>query len=108
VRSTLRKPLGCERTEVFDVVRDHGATFAARHLKDHPVAAGNQVVAIGNRYDVIARMAQHLRDLGREMVVEAGPHARKARTAAKADARPRSYSASLSAISLSISSVYSP
>src|SRR5215831_5661452 len=103
-----RQPLGRQRPEVLDVVRDHGPAFAACHLEDDPVTAPGQVLAVGNGVYVVAGLAQQDSDLRRQLLVQDGPHGRRACSPAAAAARPRSYSASLSSISRSISSWYSP
>src|SRR5712692_2428259 len=104
----LRQPLSRERTEVLDVVRDHGPAFAACDLEDDPVGGPHEVLAVGNGVYVVAGLAQQHRDLRRQLLVQDGSHERSACSPASAAARPRSYSASLSSISLSISSRYSP
>jgi len=54
----LCQPLRGNRTEVLDVVRDHGPAFAACDLEDDPVAAPGQVRAAGNGVHVMAGLAQ--------------------------------------------------
>ena len=48
VRFSLRQKLSRERAEVLDVVRDNGPAFATGDLEHHPVAAPDQVIAVGN------------------------------------------------------------
>src|SRR5215467_15679183 len=104
----VRQPLCRKCAEVFDVVRYRGPAFAACDLEDDPVAAPSQVLAVGDGVYVIAGLAQLDRDLRRQLLVQEGSHERRACSPAAAAARPRSYSASLSSISRSISSRYSP
>src|SRR5215475_5476273 len=104
----LRQPLCRKRTEVFDVVRDHRPAFAACDLEYDPVAAPGQVLTARNGVYVVAGLAQHDSDLRRQLRIQDGPHERRACSPAAAAALPRSYSASLSSISWSISSRYSP
>src|SRR5215468_6010036 len=108
MRPALRQPLSRKRTEVLAVVRDHRPALAARDLEDDPVTAPGQVLAVGNGVHVTAGLAQQDRDLRRQLLVQDGSHERRACSPAAAAARPRSYSASLSPISRSISSRYSP
>src|SRR5713226_9084665 len=104
----LRQVLCRKRTEVLDVVRDHGPAFATCDLEDDPVTAPDQVLAVRNRVHVIADLAQQHRDLRRQLLIQDGSHERRACSPASAAASPRSYSASLSSISRSISFRYSP
>src|SRR5512132_2219528 len=104
----LRQPLSRKRTEVLDVVRDHGPALATRDLEDEPVTASSQVLAVGNGVYVVADLAQQDRDLRRQLLVQDASHERRACSPAAAAALPRSYSASLRSISRSISSRYSP
>src|SRR6476660_2715079 len=104
----LRQPLCPKRTEVHDVIRDHGPAFVTFDLEDDPVAAPSQVLAVGNGVYVVAGLAQQDRDLRRQLLVQDGSHERRACSPAVAAARPRSYSASVSSTSRSISSRYSP
>jgi hypothetical protein len=59
----LGEPLAGERTELLDVVSDHGALFAAGDFEDDVVGAPRKVVAFGYGCYVIARLAQQERDL---------------------------------------------
>jgi hypothetical protein len=58
VIAASREPLGRERSEVLDVVRDHGSELRGRGLEDRPVVATVQLVAPGDRDDVVATRAQ--------------------------------------------------
>ena len=108
MNATLREPLSRERSEVPDVVSDHGAVLAARDLKDNQVAASDQVRSIGHRFNVEATPSKENGDLRRQLFVKKALHSPSARLPAATAAMPRSYSASLNSISRSISSVYSP
>lgn len=63
MQTTLREPLGGERAKVLDVVRYYGATITGRRLKDEPVAATYQVVAINDRQHITTSFPQQDRDL---------------------------------------------
>ena len=102
------EPLGSQWTEVLDVVCDHGAAFPRRDLDDVPVVAAEEIFAFADRYDIVAALTEHRGNSRRELLVEQSPHGRTARSPLVAALRPRSYSASFSAISSSISSLYSP
>src|SRR5262252_272804 len=104
----LRQPLSRKRPEILDVVRYYRPAFARCDLEEDPVAAPDQVLAVGNGVHVIAGLAQQNRNLRRQLLIQDGFHERRACSPAAAAARPRSYSASLSSISRSISSRYSP
>src|SRR6266699_754810 len=58
----LRQPLCRKRSEVLDVIRDHGPAFATCDLEDAPVAAPSQVLTAGNGVHVVAGLAQQDRD----------------------------------------------
>ncbi len=108
VHPALREPFSGQRTEVLDVIRHDSAALSARDVEDDPVAARNKIIAIRHGLYVVTSFAQQHRYLRRQVFVQEGSHERRACSPAAAAARPRSYSASLSSISLLISSWYSP
>jgi hypothetical protein len=108
VCSAVRQPLGGERPEVLEVVRDHGPALTAGYFEDGAVAAADKILAVGHGVHVVAGLAQQRGYLRGQMLVQECSHERRARSPAAAAARPRSYSASLRSIYLSISSLYSP
>jgi hypothetical protein len=64
------QPLGGERTEVLDVVRDYSAPLYAGDVEDDPVAATDQIIAFGYCDDVVAALAQLPSDLRRKLLIE--------------------------------------
>ncbi len=108
VRLTPRQPLSGEGTKVLDVVGDHSAVLSGSGFENLSVAASSEITAVGDRMDVVAAVAEQFRDPRRELLVEEGSHPRSARSPALTASRPRRYSTSLSSISASISSRYSP
>jgi hypothetical protein len=59
-----RETLGCKRTGILDVVRDHGPTLRRGDVEDDPVAATDQVVPLAYGDDVASALAQQCGDLG--------------------------------------------
>src|SRR5450755_1253818 len=67
-----------------------------------------KIAAVADRLNVVAATPQQLANPRRELLIEESLHPRNARSPAAAASKPRRYSASLSSISASISSWYSP
>ena len=76
--------------------------------KNVHAAAPDQVRPVGDGFDVQASLPEDFGDLLRQLLVKKSFHPRRACSPAAAAASPRSYSASLTSISRSISSLYSP
>ncbi len=102
------EPLGRKRTEILHVVRDDSPVLSSRQLEDLLVRAAYEIGPFGDSIDVVAFVSEPGGDLGRELFVEKGLHAPRARRPAAIAARPREYSASFVSISSSISRGYSP
>lgn len=100
---TLGQSGRSQRAEVLEVVSDHRAALRVRHRKDLAISTTDQIGALSDGYDVVTPLAELDGNLRRQLLVEERPHERSARSPLVAAARPRSYSASFSAIHSSIS-----
>ena len=108
VRFAACQAFRSERPEVLHVVRDDGPFLAHRDFEDHSVASSCKVLPLSDGQDIVAAVPEQLRDPRRELLIQERLHSRSARSPAAAASKPRWYSASLSSISASISSRYSP
>jgi hypothetical protein len=70
MRPARCEPLGRKRPEVFDVVGYQRTTLAAGCLENNPVAASDQIVAIGDGEHVIAGSTQRYGDLWGKVLVQ--------------------------------------
>jgi len=67
-----------ERTENLNVVCHDGASLTARPVKHCPIAAPDEIIALGDGIHVVAGLAQQHRDLRRQLLIQDGPHERSA------------------------------